>query len=332
MNFLPIETAMTHPSTSRTIRYLTATVLSLGLWACANAQDQPRSEPPAPPQAQAAPPPPLRTSAAEKVRFPSLDRSWLNGAAVPVEAYLFRPDPAGPHPAVIFLHGCGGLLDRRGEINGRELAWASRLTAAGYVVLMVDSYATRDVTNMCAPASFRPEVYRARPKDAYGALRYLQSQPFVRPDRIGLIGWSLGGGTILLTISDRDSLGRPADLPQGDFRAAVAFYPATCDTSKLKAGWSSRIPLLVLVGEGDVWTPAQPCKVLIDKAAAAGSPVSIRIYPGAYHDFDWPGLPVRHLTPYRTNQGVVPVTGMDPAARDDAYRRVSDFLTEYLDR
>jgi dienelactone hydrolase len=44
---------------------------------------------------------------------------------------------------------------------------------------------------------------------------------------IALIGWSAGGGTVLRTIPQQNG-GRPASLQQGDFRAAVAFYPALC--------------------------------------------------------------------------------------------------------
>jgi dienelactone hydrolase len=67
-------------------------------------------------------------------------------------------------------------------------------------------------------------MYRDRPKDAYAALQYLQAQPFVQPDRVGLMGWSQGGGTVLRTVNDK-SIGRPATLAR-DFKAAVSFYPA----------------------------------------------------------------------------------------------------------
>lgn len=264
----------------------------------------------------------------ERVRFPSLDDE--DGEPLLIDGYLFRPAVPGPHPAVVFLHGCGGLLTAGGAIDAREGEWARRLTEAGYVVLMVDSYSARGVRNMCAPDTYQAAVYHARPKDAYGALRYLQSQSFVRADSIGLIGWSMGGGTILLTIRDRDSLGRPADLPHGDFRAAVAFYPATCDARKLKSGWSTQVPLLVLVGDKDVWTPAAPCRALIDDAGSRGSPVGIQVYPGAFHDFDWPNLATRARPEYRTSAGIVPVVGMSPAARDDAFQRVPEFLAHYL--
>ena len=264
-------------------------------------------------------------AAEEKVHFPSLDE----GATV-LDGYLFRPAEAGRRPAVVFLHGCAGLFDRSHDIWPREVAWAARLNALGYVVLMVDSFAPRNQANMCAPGTFQDRVYLARPSDAYGALRYLQAQAFVRPDRIGLMGWSLGGGTVLYAIR-KESLGRPAALPEGDFRAAVAFYPASCKESSHKEPWTSAVPLLVLIGASDNWTPAEPCKSFLEGAVARGSPVEMRVYPGAYHDFDWPNMPLHGLESDRTRAGIVPLTGTDPAAREEALVRVPQFLARYLE-
>jgi dienelactone hydrolase len=265
-----------------------------------------------------------------KVQFASLDSDGMFGAPKMIDGYLYRPALGGPRPAIVFLHGCGGLIRSSGKLDSGEVDWAKRLSAAGYVVLLVDSYTTRGVKTMCAPANFQISVYHARQKDMYGALRYLQSLSFVRPDRIGVMGWSLGGGTILTAIRDSGSLGRPGDLPQGDFRAAVAFNPATCDTRVANTGWTSQIPLLVLVGDADVWTPAAPCKIMVDLAASKGSPSAIHIYPGAYHAFDSPNLPRQEHPEYRTSAGVVPIMGTDPAARADALERVPAFLGSYL--
>lgn len=85
-----------------------------------------------------------------------------------------------------------------------------------------------------------------------------------------------------------------------------------------------------MVGAEDVWTPAAPCKELLDGGAARGAKVTVQIYPGAYHDFDWPNM-VRHESPnYRTAAGVVPIQGTDPAARQDALSRVPVFLERFL--
>jgi dienelactone hydrolase len=228
----------------------------------------------------------------------------------------------------VFLHGCNGLLGRTGLIGSRERDWATELNRLGYSVLMVDSFGPRSQGDMCSPQWFNPEVYLKRPRDAYGALLFLQHDPLVRPDRIGVIGWSQGGGAVLYAIRSQ-SLGRPAELPSGDFRAAVAFYPASCSEQR-QPGWMSAIPLLALLGADDVWTPAAPCKELLDGAAARGAKIEMQIYPGTYHGFDRANAPRRELPEYRTAAGVIPIVGTDPAARQDAFTRVPAFLARFL--
>jgi dienelactone hydrolase len=230
---------------------------------------------------------------------------------------------------LVFLHGCGGLFSRMtGLIDKREREWAGHLTQRGYAVLMVDSFGPRAQGEMCSQHGFNRENYLKRPRDAYGALAFLQAQDWVRADRVGLIGWSEGGGAVLFAIRAQ-SPGHPPRLPQGDFRAAVAFYPASCSERRQDA-WTSTIPLLVLVGAEDVWTPAAPCKELLDAAAKRGTTIEMQIYPGAYHDFDRADTPRRELPDYRTAAGVVPIVATDPAARQDAFSRVPGFLDRYL--
>jgi dienelactone hydrolase len=268
-------------------------------------------------------------AAQELVHFPSLDDNGPGKPATTIDGYMFRPAGGGRHPALVFLHGCDGAFDRtNGLLGRRERDWAAEFTPRGYVVLIVDSFGPRNHGEMCSQRGFDRELYLKRPRDAYGALLFLQAQPFVRPDRIGVIGWSQGGGTVLYAIRAQ-SLGRPAQLPQGDFRAAVAFYPASCDERR-QPGWISPIPLLVLLGAEDVWTPAAPCKAFLDGATGRGARIEVQIYPGAYHGFDRANSPRRELPEYRTAADVVPVVGTEPAARQDALSRVPTFLARFL--
>jgi dienelactone hydrolase len=263
------------------------------------------------------------------VQFPSLDDNGVGRPATTLEGYLFRPAGEGRHPALVFLHGCDGLFNRTtGLLGRRERDWATELATRGYVVLTVDSFGPRNHGEMCSRRGFDRELYLKRPRDAYGALLFLQAQSFVQPDRVGVIGWSQGGGAVLYAIRGQ-SLGRPAQLQQGDFRAAVAFYPASCDERR-QPGWASPIPLLVLLGGEDVWTPAAPCKVFLDDAVNRGARIEVQIYPGAYHGFDRANAPRRELPEYRTAAGVVPIVGTEPAARQDALSRVPAFLGRFL--
>jgi dienelactone hydrolase len=263
-------------------------------------------------------------AAQESVHFASLDGTRLDG-------YLYRPSGDGRHPAVVGLHGCSGMASfASGAIRPIYREWAAELTRRGYAFLLVDSFRPRNQGEMCSTLGFDLDIYRSRPKDAYGALWYLQAQPFVRGDRIGLVGWSQGGGVTLFSIGAQ-SLGRPATLPQGDFRVAVAFYPGSCNIQRQPGDWTTRIPLLVLMGAEDVWTPAAPCKTFLDGAIGRGAPVETLIYPGAYHAFDAPNQPRLELPNYRTRAGIVPIIGTDPAARQDALARVPAFLARYID-
>jgi dienelactone hydrolase len=170
---------------------------------------------------------------------------------------------------------------------------------------------------------------RERPRDAYGALTWLQSQPFVRGDHIGLMGWSNGGSTVLSTI-DASSQALPAGLIN-DFRVAIAFYPG-CRTIEKRVGWTTHIPLTILIGEADDWTSASPCASLANRSRQAGGPVEIVIYPEAYHDFDAPNQPLtvrRRLA--RTARGDGQATiGTNAAARADAIERVQALLARHL--
>jgi dienelactone hydrolase len=168
-------------------------------------------------------------AAQEVVHFPSIEDNDAGQASTVLDGYLYRASGDGPHPAIVGLHGCSGMFSRtNGSITPLYRQWAAEFNRDGYTVLLVDSFGPRNHGEMCSIQGFDLDLYRKRPKDAYGALEFLQAQPFVRGDRIGLVGWSQGGGATLLAIGAQ-SLGRPAPLPQGDFRAAAAFYPGSCE-------------------------------------------------------------------------------------------------------
>ena len=130
----------------------------------------------------------------ERVTFPSLDADLTGGPPTELDGYLYRPSGDGPFPALVALHGCGGLFVPGSQrINSRHRDWAERLSGLGYVVLFPDSLNPRGVAQVCT--SRHPPVWpgRHRVRDAYAALEYLRAQPFVATDRIGVMGWSHGG-------------------------------------------------------------------------------------------------------------------------------------------
>src|SRR5258708_34661750 len=131
------------------------------------------------------------------VHFPSLDDNESRRPARMLAGHLFRPLDDSRRPALVFLHGCGGLIGSRG-LDDREASWAGELNRLGYAVLMVDSYAPRGIGNTCSLRVSDPgqwmSLMQRRGGDAYGAVRVLLAPPFVRPDRIGVVCWAPSGG------------------------------------------------------------------------------------------------------------------------------------------
>jgi dienelactone hydrolase len=236
-------------------------------------------------------------AAQELIHFPSLEDNGPGQQSTVLDGYLYRAAGEARRPAIVGLHGCSGMFNRNtGRMFPIFPAWGAELSAKGYTVLLVDSFGPRRHGEMCSIGGFELELFCKRPRDAYGALWFLQAQPFVRGDRVGLVGWSQGGGATLYAIGTQ-SQARPASLPQGDFRAAVAFYPGACREDRHPEGWTSRIPLLVLMGAEDVWTPTAPCQDFIARSLARGARIETQVYPGAYHGFDAPNQPRRELLP-----------------------------------
>lgn len=250
----------------------------------------------------------------ERVRIPH-DDYQLDGV-------MYRPEGPGPFPAIVAMHGCGGLWRDADGLSTRHSDWGERLVAAGFIVLMPDSYGSRGLGSQCGVKDVTIRASRERVGDAMAARRWLQERPDVQRDAISLLGWSGGGSTILAAIrTDR----RPADR-RPDFSRAVAFYPG-CRTQSESRSFEARLPTLILMGDADDWTPPAPCDFLAKAARARGEAVQLVLYPGAVHDFDHPRLDRREKEGIFTPSGTGKVTvGTDPAAREDAIRRVKDFL------
>lgn len=239
-----------------------------------------------------------------------------------LKGFLYRPEGTGPFPAVVALHNCDGLAGRRTPFARRYRDWAERLVAAGYVVLFPDSFGARNLGPQCnAGRALRSG--RERVADAEAARHWLQAQNYVAADRVSLIGWANGAVAALWTVRPRTA--KKDDKP--DFRSAVAFYPG-CRRLRDTA-WSARLPTLILIGAKDDWTPASACEQMVAGARGRSARAAITVYPGAYHDFDHPGLPLQQRNGVLLSaggSGRVHV-GTDPAAREDALKRVAEWLT-----
>jgi len=138
-----------------------------------------------------------------------------------LQALLYRPEGTGPFPAVIGLHGCGGINNAAGVEASRYQDWGQRLVAAGFAVLYPDSYGSRGLGPQCRLRNRSVRVDRERVADIEVARQWLQGQSWIAPERISLLGWSNGAITALWAVRPR-----PASSGKGpDFRSAVTFYP-----------------------------------------------------------------------------------------------------------
>src|SRR5947209_19241085 len=83
------------------------------------------------------------------VRAGKVDLITFPGRDFPLRAAMFVPGTPGQHPAVIALHGCAGLYSSEGVLNPRHQDWGDRLAAAGFIVLMPDSYGSGGLGRQC---------------------------------------------------------------------------------------------------------------------------------------------------------------------------------------
>jgi dienelactone hydrolase len=257
----------------------------------------------------------------QTVRFPSA----TPGAPVAIEATLVRPAGPGPFPAVVQLHGCAG-------IEAQSFRWARWLADRGYVALVVDSFGPRRLEGDCRSGPGDPPI-TARFDDAFGALRYLQSLPGVRADRVAAIGWSQGGVYAMAVINGPSlerARARGVALPATGFAAGIGIYPGGC-FSLVKEQVVR--PLLVLIGEADDWTPAAKCREMVEAMRGRGADATIVTYAGAYHYFDVEGQRLEVL-PHVDNDnrpgGSGATVSYQAEAAADARRRIADFLDRHL--
>ena len=239
-----------------------------------------------------------------QVSFATSDKT-LSG---PLNGHIYEPVGTGPFPAVVLLHTCAG-------IHAFNADWAEWLAQHGYVALVVDSFAGRQVTSVCN-AGGDPNP-RRRAMDAYDGLAYLRSLPEVDGKRVAVMGWSHGGSAAFVAAAKGfvDELSPPG----GPFRAAIGLYP-NCHPIKAVA---LSAPLLVLLGGQDVWQPAENCQEAVNRLAKNGIEATVQVFPSAGHGFD-----DSHAAQGKSHTVYSTVYDADAAA--DTHQRVLAYLQEKM--
>ena len=212
-----------------------------------------------------------------------------------VSGTLYVPAGKGPFPALIVIHEWWGLNDWVKE-------QASKLADQGYVALAIDLYRRKVATT----PDLAHEIMRGVPedrasRDLRAAFDFLASQPNVKKDRIGSIGWCMGGGYSLDTA-----------LLEPTLAAAVINYGhLATDPAELK---KISAPILGIFGGQDRGIAVEDVKKFGLAVDQLGKKIEIKIYPDAGHAFENPN----NKQGYRA----------DDAA--DAWKRTVDFLAANL--
>jgi carboxymethylenebutenolidase len=212
-----------------------------------------------------------------------------------VQAILYKPAGKGPFPAIIVIHEYWGLND-----------WvkdqAAKLADQGYVALAVDLYRGKVATTPDMAHELMRGVPEDRAKrDLHAAFEFLQSQPDVKKDHIGAIGWCMGGGYALDVALQEPTLA--ADV--------INYGHLATDPEAIK---KINAPILGLFGGQDQGIPPADVKKFGETLDKMGKKIDVKIYADAGHAFENPN-----------NK-----TGYRPDDATDAWKRTVAFLAENL--
>ena len=221
-------------------------------------------------------------------------------------AQPLAPPGSGPFPVVALVPGCSGFED--GRFVEQYRAYSERLVAAGFAVVRVDYLKARSVVEACADRA----AGTWEPRIAGDIGQLIERLPdILRADRsrVFVIGWSMGGGGVLTTLS---KLSQANPFP---FRGVVALYPSC----RAVPAWSSRVPTLIMLAGLDNIQPASACEQLV---RSIGSPPSVRMrrFERAHHGFDIMKEPVLR------EPRAAPTLGANPEAAAAAWRDIFKFL------
>lgn len=186
-----------------------------------------------------------------------------------VSAVLYTPAGSGPFPALIVIHEWWGLND---WVKGQ----ASKLSGEGYVTLAVDLYRGKVATTPEEAHEIMRGVPEDRAKrDLHAAFEFLASQPNVKRDRIGAIGWCMGGGYALDVALQEPALA--ADV--------INYGHLATDPDALKKIHS---PILGIFGALDKGIPPADVRKFGEQLDKLGKKIEIKIYDDAGHAFENP--------------------------------------------
>ncbi len=233
--------------------------------------------------------------------------------------YSYIPSGQGRYPTIIAIPGCSGISSdspaaeksnpqlREDDLLFRQhyQHMAEKLQAEGFAVLLLNINAAEGLLTACADP-IDGERIAEYISDAVAWTRELS---FVDPDRLHIVGWSMGGGGVLKWL-DGPRHGATS------VRSAIAIYPP-CNRHK---DLSVAIPVLMLLGGSDDIADATTCEDLVESAHIKHQ-ITVDNYPGARHGFDIEGAPPM------LDIGNGMTVGYQKEAADASWLAIVQFLT-----
>lgn len=208
--------------------------------------------------------------------------------------YLAIPEK-GSGPGLIVIQEWWGLVDHIKDV-------CDRFAKEGYVALAPDMYhgQTTKSPDEAGKLMMALRIDQAE-KDLRGAIQYLLNHSATTSEKVGTVGFCMGGALSLYAASKNEQVG-----------ACVVFYGihpnVKPDLANLKA------PVLGIYAENDKSTPPEAVRELEKKLKALGKSVEMHIYPNVDHAFF-----------NDTRPGVY-----DRRAAEDAWRRTIEFFANNL--
>ncbi|HKP72216.1 MAG TPA: dienelactone hydrolase family protein [Pyrinomonadaceae bacterium] len=211
------------------------------------------------------------------------------------EGYLSVPE-RGTGAGVIVIQEWWGLVPHIKNV-------ADRFAAEGFVALAPDLYHGRTTTSPDEAGKLMMALnIEQTEKDLRGAIEYLLAHDATTGERVGTVGFCMGGALSLYAASKNEQVG-----------ACVVFYgghpKVVPDLENLRA------PVLGHYAGRDTFVTPEIAHALVDRLSALGKPVEIHVYENADHAFFNDDRPEVY----------------DPQAAADAWRRTVGFLHEHLD-
>jgi dienelactone hydrolase len=211
--------------------------------------------------------------------------------ALLVGSELYMPEGGGPFPVVLQFHGCGGM-------KNLQARWAATAQAAGWAVLVVDSYGHRRIDRLQAYATVCTGLQlwgRERAGDLYAMLEWARGQSWADPSRIAVAGWSHGAWTVLDAMAlqpgvEAEKVTRLSGLreePLDGLVGAFLLYPwQGFGALAPSRGLRFDVPIQAIVGSADSVVGGKGVARTLSAMKTPSSPISVELFDGATHAFD----------------------------------------------